>query len=300
MENFLLDLILLSEKRTSVLLLLLEGPIDIETIKKTLNASATSLQPQVKKLKEQHLVVQEKNLYMLSEIGRIVANKMKPLLETFSVLEENSDYWVDRDMKEIPLFLLQRINELGHCTLIEPQIDHIFEMIPDYVENAEKAKKLEAAIPYFHPLFPSFYLKIAENGVPVSLILPGTVLKRWIEDYREQTQRFIKLKNTKIFACTSCERIPAITAADNFMAMALFPKIAVFDRKYMMSFESEALEWGKELYDYYEQLSERVYEINNWRNEISLKIESAPTINNACYPKQRKENSNKKQLQAPV
>ena len=165
MENSLLDLILLSEKRKNVLLLLLEGPKDIETIKKTLNASATSIQPQVKKLKEQHLIVQEKDLYRLSEIGKIVADKMKPLLDTLSVLEENADYWADRDMTEIPPFLLRRINELGHCTIIEPQIDNMFEMIPEYVKNAEKAKKLEAAIPYFHPLFPSFYLKIAENGV---------------------------------------------------------------------------------------------------------------------------------------
>ena len=95
MENTLLDLILLSEKRKNVLLLLLEGPKDIETIKKALNASATAVQPQVKKLKEQHLVVQEKNLYKLSEIGRIVAEKMKPLVDTLSVLEENTDYWAD-------------------------------------------------------------------------------------------------------------------------------------------------------------------------------------------------------------
>jgi predicted transcriptional regulator len=298
MENFLLDLILLSEKRTSVLLLLLEGPMDIETIKKTLNASATSIQPQVKKLKEQHLIVQEKNLYMLSEIGKIVANKMKPLLDTFSVLEKNTDYWVDRDMREIPPFLLRRINELGHCTLIEPQIDHIFELIPDYVKNAEKAKRLEAAVPYFHPLFPSFFLKIAENGTSVSLIFPELILKRWVEDYREQTEKFMKMENTKIFVCTDCERIPTITSADNFMAMALFPKNVVFDRKYVMSFEPEALAWGKELYDYYERLSERICEINNWRNEISLKIESVPATSHACNPKYRKENLSKQQLQA--
>jgi predicted transcriptional regulator len=49
MENFLLDLILLSQKRTNVLLLLLEGPMDMEAIKKALNANETSIQPQVKK-----------------------------------------------------------------------------------------------------------------------------------------------------------------------------------------------------------------------------------------------------------
>ena len=266
MENSLLDLILLSEKRTQVLLLLLEGPKDIDTIKKTLNASATSVQPQVKKLKEHHLIVQENDLYKLSEVGKIVAEKMKPLLDTLSVLEESADYWADRDMNEIPPFLLRRINELGHCTIIEPQIDHIFEIIPEYVENAEKAKKLEAITPYFHPLFPSFFLGIAEKGAHVSLVLPEPVLKRWVEDYREQTEKFIKMENTKFFVCNDCEKIPAITVADNFLTMALFPKETVFDGKYVISFEPGALAWGKELYDYYERLSERIHNIDNYRD----------------------------------
>jgi predicted transcriptional regulator len=261
MENSLLDLILLSEKRTNVILLLLEGPKDIETIKKRLNASATSVQPQIKKLKDQNLIVQEKNIYRLSEIVKIIADKMKPLLDTIYVLEENADYWADRDISGIPPLLLRRINELGHCTVNEPQIDRIFELIPGYVEKVETATRLEAAIPYFHPLFPSFYLKVAENGASVSLILPESILKRWVEDYREHTEKFMKMENTKLFVCTDCERIPAITAADNFMALALFPKNAMFDRKYIICLEPGAIVWGKELYNYYEQCSERILDI---------------------------------------
>jgi predicted transcriptional regulator len=264
MENNLLDLILLSEKRKNVLLLLLEGPKDIETIKKALNASATAVQPQVKKLKEQHLVVQEKNLYKLSEIGRVVVEKMKPLVDTLAVLEENTSYWAEREVNEIPPFLLQRISELGHCTIIEPQIDYMFEMIPEYVRNVRMAKELKVAISYFHPLFPSFYLEIAEKGIPISLILPEPILKRWIEDYREQTEQYLKKENAKLFVCTDCESIPAVVAADNFMAMALFPKNTVFDRKYVICFEPDALAWGKELYDYYEQRSEQINDIDNY------------------------------------
>jgi predicted transcriptional regulator len=104
MEDSLLDLIFLSEKRKNILLLLLEGPKDINTIKKILKASATSVQPQIKMLKEKRLVVQDKDVYRLSEIGKIVAEKMKPLLDTLSVLEQNSDYWADRDISKIPPF----------------------------------------------------------------------------------------------------------------------------------------------------------------------------------------------------
>ena len=100
MENFLLDMILLSEKRQKVILLLLEGPMTIETIKKILNASATSIQPQIKMLKQHHLVVQENNFYKLSEIGKIVAVKMEPLLNTLSFLEKNINYWFERDLTE--------------------------------------------------------------------------------------------------------------------------------------------------------------------------------------------------------
>jgi predicted transcriptional regulator len=282
MENFLLDLILFSEKRMNVLLLLLEGPRDMETIKKILNANETSIQPQVKKLKEAHLIVQEKNIYRLSAIGKIVTMKMKHLLETFSVLEENTDYWADRDMKEIPDFLLHRINELGQCSIIEPYLDYIFEMIPEYMENAENAKNLAAAIPYFHPLFPSFYLRIAKRGTSVSLVLSEPILRRWVEDYKQQTEQFIKMENTRLFICANFDRVPAITSADNFMALALFPKSEVFDRKYIIGFRQEALNWGKELYDHYEQLSERVHNLSDWRSKTGLKIENSPTTYQVC------------------
>ena len=265
MENSLLGLIFLSEKRKRILLLLLEGPKDINTIKQTLKASATSVQPQIKMLREKHLVIQDRDLYRLSEIGKIIVEKMNPLLDTLSVLEENTDYWADRDISKIPPFLLRRIGELGHCITIEPQIEHMFEMIPDYVRNAEEAKKFEALISYFHPLFPSFYLGLAKKGTSVSLILPEPILRRWVEDdYREQTRQFLKMGNTKLLVCKDCEKTPNIVAADNFMGIALFPKNAAFNRKYLISFEPGALAWGKELYDYYEQSSEQIQNIDSY------------------------------------
>ncbi|AKB74932.1 Transcriptional regulator, ArsR family [Methanosarcina lacustris Z-7289] len=265
MEDSLIDLIFLSDKRKKVLLLLLEGPKDINTIKKILKASATSVQPQVKILREKHLIVQDKDLYRLSEMGKIIVEKMKPLLETLSVLEENVDYWVDRDISKIPPFLLSRVSELGHCIIIEPRIEHMFEMIPEFVKNAEEAKKFEAVISYFHPLFPSFFLGLAEKGTSVSLILPESILKRWVDnDYREQTRQFLQIGNTKLLVCKDCEMTPNIVAADNFMGIALFPKEAAFGRKYLISFEPGALAWGKELYEYYEQSAEQIQNIDSY------------------------------------
>ena len=261
MKNFLLDMILLSEKRTSIILLLLEGPMPIDIIKKTLNASATSIQPQIKMLKEQHLVTQENNLYKLSEIGKIVGLKMKPLLNTISFFEKDVNYWFERDLTQIPKYLLSRINELGCITINEPKPENMFELNAEYVKNAKKAKKLEAIVSYFHPLFPSLYLEIAEKGAFVSLILQKSILKKWTEEHKIQAEKFIKMGNTKFFVGADFEKIPGITAADNFMSLVLFPKELAFDRKYLYSFEQDARAWGKELYDHYERLSLRIYDI---------------------------------------
>src|ERR1035437_217945 len=261
MKNFLLDMILLSEKRQNVILLLLEGPMTTDSIKKSLSASATSIQPQIKMLRENHLVVQENNFYKLSEIGKIVAIKMKPLLNTLSFLEEDVNYWFERDLTEIPKYLLSRIKELGNITITEPKPDNMFEMNVEYVKNAKKAKKLEATISYFHPSFPSLYLEIAEKGAFISLILQKSILKKWTEEHKTQTEKFIRMTNTKFFVGTDYEKIPSITVADNFMTMVLFPKEAAFDRKYLFSFEQGALEIGNELYNHYEQLSVRIYDI---------------------------------------
>lgn len=170
-------------------------------------------------------------------------------------------------MSKIPPFLLHRIGELGHCIIIEPQIEHLFEMIPEYVKNAEEAKTFKTLISYFHPLFPSFYLGLAKKGISVSLILPESILRRWFEDdYREQNRQFLKMENTKLLVCKNCEKIPNIVAADNFMGIALFPRNAAFDRKYLISFEPGALVWGKELFEYYKNLSEQIIEINDLNN----------------------------------
>jgi predicted transcriptional regulator len=53
MSSSLCDTIWLSEKRKNLLLLLMEGPRDIEQIKTSLNVTAKAMMPQIKILKKQ-------------------------------------------------------------------------------------------------------------------------------------------------------------------------------------------------------------------------------------------------------
>ncbi len=112
MNSNLLDLILFSDKRKDFLMLLKEGPKNIEEILEKLQESRTALLPQIKRLKEDNLVIHEGEMYRLSSIGEIVVGKMQPLLDTLEVFEKDPRFWADRKLAPIPANLKKRINEL--------------------------------------------------------------------------------------------------------------------------------------------------------------------------------------------
>ena len=135
MKQSLINLILFSDRRKDLLFLLREEPKDIDTIKELLNLDAGSIQPHIKKMRDAHLIIEEKKVYRLSEIGKVIVENMEPLLNLIEVLEVNDDYWKTRDLTHIPDFLLERIDELGRCELLEPDAEHLFETPKVFLEK---------------------------------------------------------------------------------------------------------------------------------------------------------------------
>jgi len=92
MKQSLINLILFSDRRKDLLFLLREEPKDIDTIKELLNLDAGSIQPHIKKMRDAHLIIEEKKVYRLSEIGKVIVENMEPLLNLIEVFEVNDDY----------------------------------------------------------------------------------------------------------------------------------------------------------------------------------------------------------------
>ncbi|MCO5382549.1 MAG: ArsR family transcriptional regulator [Methanosarcina barkeri] len=91
MRSSLITILLSSEKRTDLLLLLKKKPQTIEEINDELDTNSVAILPQLKKLKENGLVVQEDRVYDLSLLGRIIVRKMEVLVKAFRHLENNYD-----------------------------------------------------------------------------------------------------------------------------------------------------------------------------------------------------------------
>ncbi len=89
MRSSLITILLSSEKRTELLLLLKEKPRAIDEINNELDTNSVAILPQLKKLKENGLVIQQDKIYDLSLLGKIIVRKMESLVKAFRQLEED-------------------------------------------------------------------------------------------------------------------------------------------------------------------------------------------------------------------
>ncbi|AKB43360.1 Transcriptional regulator, ArsR family [Methanosarcina sp. Kolksee] len=255
------DTIWLSEKRKNLLLLLMEGPRDIEQIKTSLNVTSKAMMPQIKILKKQGLVLQKENTYMLSEIGKLVVGNMLPLLNTLEVLEENKEYWTSRDTSVIPQEQFMRLGELGECMVIEPDLNHLFDLPREFTENLIKSRCIMSSLSYYHPLYSSLYSRLAKSGAEMEIVLTKAVLERLKNDCRDELETLLDSENTVVKVCEENLKLPTIAVTEKFMYICLFDKQGKYDHRKVMSFDASALRWGRELFIHYNELSQKVIEI---------------------------------------
>lgn len=261
MKISLIDLAFLSEKRKDVLLLLEEGPKTGDEIKTALNVNSTSIMPQIKKLKEGRLIVQdEKNSYRLSDMGEIVVEKMEPLLDTVRVFEENYDYWINHDFTAIPEHLLNRIDELGNYFMLEADLNRLFEVPEDFKNNLLESRNIKIFLSYFNPLYIEIYSELIKKEADMCLILTEPVYDRMKKDYREDLKMLIESKSAEVYICDKNVTLKDVVT-ERFCSLVLFDKKGKFDHQRLMSFDESTLKWCGELFSYYKDMSRKLEKI---------------------------------------
>lgn len=257
MRSSLSDTIWLSEKRKRLLLLLMEGPRDIDQIKKSLNVTSKAMMPQIKILMDHDLVLEEDRVFSLSDVGKIIVDNMNPLLNTLEVIEENPEYWATRDLSPIPAEFTQKLGELGDCMVIEPDINHLFDLPEEFTENLGKANKVRTMLSYFHPLYPKLYSEIAQKGIELDLILTEMVYERMIEECYEDISDMANMENTNLYILRNGVST-TIAVTDMFVYLCLFNKKGIYDHKKIMSFDDSGIQWGERFFDYYKSKAELI------------------------------------------
>ncbi|WP_440946230.1 helix-turn-helix transcriptional regulator [Methanosarcina sp. T3] len=254
----LIDLLLRSDKRRKILLFLREGSKNIEEITGFLCSSCIAVLPQIKRLTEKGLVEQEDKNYKLSTVGLIITEKMASLTGTFEVFENNLDYWGQKDLTGIPSFLRLKLGKLARSRVIEPPLNRMFEPPEEFVDSLKKSAEIMYFSSFLQPSFSGFDPDFLKRKTDSTFVFTKNFFERILSLPSGETIDLMLADNSNLFLYGGTSSVVSLTVTERFMALMLPNKKGILDRNFLISFDSEAIEWGKELFTYYRDLSRKV------------------------------------------
>jgi predicted transcriptional regulator len=253
----LVEVIVSSEKRKHLLMLLESEPKSWEEIKTVLDVTSTGMLPQIKILEEEGLIQRIDKKFSLTPIGYILTTHMDPFIRTAEVFAKHKKFWQEHLITVLPDEILLDIRDLGNYRIIENTDEEIFD-VNTFLKNISPAKTLKGLSHTVHPLYPEFFLNLARNGVKLSLIFTPGVLKMIKEKYPGWIRKWLSFETTSLYV-TRMDIKFSYVVTDSYFSISLFYNSGIFDSKNdVTSNDPSALAWGERIYAYLLTQSEKV------------------------------------------
>ena len=251
MKKSLLDVAFKSEKRKNTLIMLQEGPKEMDILLKTLKTTRQALLPQIRILQDYYLVAQHTDTYELTTIGKLIVDEMVPLLDTIDFLDIDIDYWGTHNLDFIPAYLFNRLNENKNCEIITPNLVSIYETNKDFTEHAHSSGSLYFIFTFMHPSFIPLIYTFIENNIEISIILTKQLLKIVKDEFYDDLKNHLMHENIKFYLYEKDTNFGSFALSDYHLVLRLLTKNKDYDNKQLFFSNPKALQWGKELFDYY-------------------------------------------------
>jgi predicted transcriptional regulator len=248
--------------RNKIILSLSDGVKGLEAIKSETGSDSSTIIHAVRDMEQERLVIETKEGYHLTPIGKILSLKLLDLVKTLHTLEEHQDFWMNHDINGIPDEFLERIHEVKEYDIISSSPKNIWRSFSMYLELVRKAKEFRGVSPIFHPDFVTIVEKLAKRKIDINIIITEDILDSILKalDTRQRNDLLETLKtNNFCLWITDLNPRVAFTVTNSILSLALFLKDGTFDTSHnLISKHNQSLKWGRELFNYYLKRSRRV------------------------------------------
>ncbi|MCQ6963036.1 helix-turn-helix transcriptional regulator [Methanolobus chelungpuianus] len=274
MKKPLLDVIYASEKRKGSLLLLKDGPKEMEFLLRSLSTTRQALLPQLKVLEGHHLISHSRDTYCLTTIGKLIVVKMSSLLNTVNTFDTDIDYWGTHNLSFIPSPLLEKINELKKCALITPSITEFFDAVenihpititsPGIFDTFNKAtmesKFYGTFTTFLNPTVQSVISQMLDNGVNVNFIITKSLFDIIQTKEYEFFAEFLRSHLFHFYIYPEGIDVLSFAYNNHYFILRLLKQTGEYESKYIFCSDPRSIEWAKELFNYYLERSKPVTE----------------------------------------
>lgn len=261
MKKPLLDVIFASEKRMNMLLMLQDGPRPMEEILKQLEVARPALLPQVRIMEEHYLVKGSNDTYELTLLGRMILDKMKPLLGTIDVFEDDTDYWGTHHLGFIPPHLFERMREIGKCQEVNLTLTESYQLNQEVVRTTFESRAFYVLTSFFHPNYPRVFPEMNQKGVSLYIITTPEVVDTMQTHHADVFGKLLESESFHLYVHPEEMGIQVVAFNDYRLLLRLLTNDKHVDINHMLCSNPGALEWGKELFDHYLKASKPVTEL---------------------------------------
>ncbi|MDP2216411.1 MAG: winged helix-turn-helix domain-containing protein [Methanolobus sp.] len=261
MERISLQTIIASEENRSLLLFLDGGPKRFEELIESLGKTEKQVFTNIELLRRWYLVTPENDVYRLTTLGELISEKLKPLLRIEEFMRAAEGYWLKINLDFIPPPLLKKLPHLNLCTVVRPNFHSIFDYNKDVHKKSLSSQSFFMVAAALHPNFADMYSDLIENGINILLIFDSSLFEKAKRDNHEWLQKIIKNERVSLYVCPEEMQLLSFKVTDSCLAMRLLSKDGTYDHKQLVCYTADAVDWGKELFEYYRQQSVLITDI---------------------------------------
>jgi predicted transcriptional regulator len=177
-------------------------------------------------------------------------------------LNKNREFWLSHQIDGIPQPFLERIGELRDSEIVKSGHRDLLKVVSTYLELVRKSKEVKGVSPVFLPQFPRFVEKLTNKGVDTYLVMTNEVLESVLgaldEKHREKLRDTLRKDNFGLWVTDTNVKV-AFTVTDSILSLGLFSNNGTYDPNVdLVSHNKEAINWGRELFEYYRKEAKRV------------------------------------------
>lgn len=256
----IIRLLVCSDLRRNLVLTLKNGAASLSDLRQHVGVSSTAAIHALRELEKDHITSQDdRRDYALTNIGKILALKLEHLTKAANVLTEHNTFWLEHDLSGIPATHLVDIGCLEESHMLTSTSTDLFKVYSTFTTLVENAKEIKGISSILIPDMINVFATLAPKAQPVELIVTSDVFDKVVEGAdRRELRRALEEGNLKLFSLKENPKI-GLTVTDYFLSLGLFRRDGMYDYSHdLLSYSSQAIDWGKRIFDHYAAASEEV------------------------------------------
>lgn len=250
-----------SAMRTKVMLCLLEKERDAKDIGNEIGIRSTTIHHSITEMVEEKLVAKTDTGYGLTNLGRVQALLLEKLLGTIVAIDQHEDFWLNHDLRGIPLELQKNIGMLVQSEVIASDSSAPLRAYENFLAELGRAEEIHGVSPVIYPGNSEAIARAVERGALVDLILTREILQIVASEYKDILKALLKHRNFRLYSIDA-EVKEAFTVTDTLLSLGLFRLNGDYDIGNDLICKGEgARKWGMELFNHYLIASRQVVDI---------------------------------------